>query len=302
MGQFCHEPTDPAAWVTQAGLAGAPELDLVRSFCKRAVAVGLPITRAQVLIDTLLPIHEGRVFRWQAADRVGEVVEYGRTTESDAVADKGHQSPFHSLEQTGEPRLRRKLGDDRSAEFPILSELQTQGHTDYLACAHRFAGDGVIGEMDYICSSWTSDAPAGFSDDQIETLCRLIPPLALAAKCASLTRIAATLVETYLGRDAGQRVLEGRISRGVADRIGAVLWFSDLRDFTRITDTTAPEQTIPLLKDYAETVISAIHEAGGEVLKLIDDGVLAIFTADAADYACRCALDAEARARERAKF
>jgi len=229
----------------------------------------------------------------------GEVVEYGRTTESDAVADKGHQSPFHSLEQTGEPRLRRKLGDDRSAEFPILSELQTQGHTDYLACAHRFAGDGVIGEMDYICSSWTSDAPAGFSDDQIETLCRLIPPLALAAKCASLTRIAATLVETYLGRDAGQRVLEGRISRGVADRIGAVLWFSDLRDFTRITDTTAPEQIIPLLNDYAEAVISAIHEAGGEVLKLIGDGILAIFTADIAGDACRRALDAEARARKR---
>jgi adenylate cyclase len=82
MGQFCHEPTDPAAWVTQAGLAGAPELDLVRGFCKRAVAMGLPIARAQVLIDTLLPILEGRVFRWQAADRVGEVVEYGRTTDT----------------------------------------------------------------------------------------------------------------------------------------------------------------------------------------------------------------------------
>ena len=153
--------------------------------------------------------------------------------------------------------------------------------------------------MDCIYSSWTSDAPDGFSEDQIETLCRLTAPLALAVKCASLTRIAATLVETYLGRDAGQRVLEGRIARGVADRIGAVIWFSDLRDFTRITDTTAPEQVIPLLNDYAEAVISAIHDAGGEVLKLIGDGILAIFTADAAGHACRCALDAETRARER---
>ena len=124
-------------------------------------------------------------------------------------------------------------------------------------------------------------------------------PLALAVKCASLTRIAATLVETYLGRDAGQRVLDGRIARGVADRIEAVIWFSDLRDFTRITDTTAPEQVIPLLNDYAEAVISAIHDAGGEVLKLIGDGILAIFVADNAGEACHCALDAQKRARER---
>jgi adenylate cyclase len=170
-----------------------------------------------------------------------------------------------------------------------------------LACAHRFAADGVIGEMDCVYASWTTDAPDGFSEGQIETLCRLTAPLALAVKCASLTRIAATLVETYLGRDAGRRVLEGRIARGVADRIGAVIWFSDLRDFTRITDTTAPEQVIPLLNDYAEAVISAIHDAGGEVLKLIGDGILAIFRADAAGEACRCALDAQKRARERVR-
>ena len=58
-------------------------------------------------------------------------------------------------------------------------------------------------------------------------------------------------METYLGRDAGRRVLSGRIVRGVADRIDAVIWFSDLRGFTRITDT-APEQVIPLLNDYAD--------------------------------------------------
>jgi len=68
---------------------------------------------------------------------------------------------------------------------------------------------------------------------------RLMPALALAIKCASLARIAGTLVEVYLGRDAGQRVLSGRIARGVADRIDAVLWFSDLRGFTRLTEALA---------------------------------------------------------------
>src|SRR4051812_29939416 len=133
MNQFCQEPSDPSAWVTQAGLAGAAELDLLRGFCERAVAMGLPIARAQVLVDTLHPIHEGRAFRWQADSRDGEFVEYGRTSENDRIADKWRQSPFHTLEQTGEPRLRRKLGANSLADFPILAELQAQGYTDYLA-------------------------------------------------------------------------------------------------------------------------------------------------------------------------
>jgi adenylate cyclase len=123
--------------------------------------------------------------------------------------------------------------------------------------------------------------------------------LALAVKCVSLGRIARTLVETYLGRDAGRRVLAGRIERGVADRIGAVIWFSDLQSFTRITDTARPEAIIPLLNDYADAVISAIDDHGGEVLKLIGDGVLAIFRADDPERGCHAALDAEMDARGR---
>src|SRR5205823_11318967 len=100
-----------------------------------------------------------------------------------------------------------------------------------------------------------------------EALSGLMPKLALAIKCASLARIAGTLVETYLGRDAGRRVLAGRIRRGVAETINAVLWFSDLRGFTRITDEAPPQQIIPFLNDYAEAVISSIYDNGGDVLK-----------------------------------
>lgn len=292
------EPLDPAAWATQAGLAGAAELDLLRGFCERAVASGLSIGRAQILVDTLHPVHEGRVFRWRA-DRAGEVVEYGRTTENGATAEKWQQSPFYRLVQTGEARLRRKLGHGGDREFPILADLRSEGQTEYLACAHRFAGDGVIGEMDCIYSSWTTEAPDGFSDAEMEALCGLLPALALAIKCASLARITRTLVETYLGRDPGQRVLKGIIARGVTERIPAVVWFSDLEGFTRITDTEAPEAIIPLLNDYAEAIISSIHDAGGDVLKLIGDGTLAIFKADDPGEACRCALEAEGLARQR---
>ena len=96
---------------------------------------------------------------------------------------------------------------------------------------------------------------------------------------------------------AGRRVLSGRILRGAAERINAVLWFSDLKGFTTIADSVAPEQIIPMLNDYAELIISAVHEGGGELLKLIGDGVLAIFEAADPAEACCSALRAEQRLR-----
>jgi adenylate cyclase len=246
-------------------------------------------------------VFEGRVFNWQR-DGLGDeqvVVEYGRTNVEGEGAANWHSSPFYHLLQTGGSVLRRRLARGEVADFPRIEAARAQGHTDYLALIHRFAAAGAIGEMDCVYSSWGSDAVAGFEDAHIEMLKRLVPQLALAVKCASLTRIAGTLVETYLGRDAGRRVLSGRIERGVAERIDAVLWFSDLRGFTGITDTAPPEAIIPLLNDYAEAVISAIHEAGGDVLKLIGDGTLAIFQADDPAQACRCALNAEELARAR---
>ena len=114
---------------------------------------------------------------------------------------------------------------------------------------------------------------------------------------AELGAMTDTLMETYLGRDAGRRVLSGKIVRGIAERIDAVVWFSDLRGFTRITDTT-PEQVIPLLNDYFDVIVSAIKKYGGDVLKLIGDGTLAIFTAGDRMQACDMALAAALAARQ----
>ena len=291
---------DLSGWVIDAGLIGTTENDLLRGFCERAVAGGLPISRATLVVDTLHPVHEGRVFRWsldQSVDR--EIVEYGRLADDVEANESWRRSPFYHLLETGGSMLRRSQPRGHAADFPILATLREQGQTDYVALIQRFTKAGAVGEMDCIYSSWTTEAPSGFTDLQAEALTRLVPSLALAIKCASLQRIAGTLVETYLGRDAGRRVLEGSIERGVADRVSAVLWWSDLRGFTHISDTVAPEQIVPLLNDYAEAVISAIHETGGDVLKLIGDGTLAVFDATDPVNACQCALDAEAIARTR---
>ena len=286
-----------AARVVEAGLSGRSETAMLGDFCDGAAAGGLPLARATVIVDTLHPIHEGRVFRWQRDTGETTLLEYGRTTGEGAAAESWRRSPYYHLLQSGETKLRRRLEGTTTDEFPIFAELRAAGITDYVALISRFAADGIIGEMDCIMSSWLSDAPGGFTGPDLAALHRLVPTLALAIKCASLGRIAGTLVETYLGRDAGRRVLSGRIARGVADRIGAVLWFSDLKGFTRITDTAPPGTIIPLLNDYAEAVVSAVHEHGGDVLKLIGDGTLAIFRAEPRAEACRAALAAAQAAR-----
>jgi adenylate cyclase len=297
-----------SAWLTQAGLAGTSEIEMVSGFCERCVAAGIPLGRAHLAIDTLHPVHEGRLFRWGYSSDESPVHEYGCTSVEgldvsgpvplDAQAtDVWRRSPFYSMRQTGASLIRRRLNADTKDDFSMLPGWLAAGMTDYVAITTRFAAEGVIGEMDAVYSSWGTKAPEGFNDDQIATLKHIVPYLALAIKSVSLARMTATLMETYLGRDAGQRVLSGRIVRGVSDRIEAVVWFSDLRGFTRITDT-APEQVIPLLNDYSDVIVSAIHEHGGDVLKLIGDGTLAIFTAEDRMHACTAALTAAIAARE----
>jgi adenylate cyclase len=205
------------------------------------------------------------------------------------------KSVFRML-QTGENLLRRRVTAESEAEFPVLRDYRAAGMTEYVAIIDRFAPQGIIGEMDCVYSSWVTASADGFADTHIAALTRVVPTLTLAVKASALARMTGTLMETYLGRDAGRRVLSGRIMRGVADRIDAVLWFSDLRGFTRITDS-APEQVIPLLNDYADVIVSAIHSEGGDVLKLIGDGILAIFAAADRARACATALTAATVAR-----
>src|SRR5436305_6001836 len=287
-------------WLTEAGLAGNSETEIVDGFCRRAVTAELPIARATVIIDTLHPVHEGRVVRWrrEGDERQAELIEYGPTIEGEA-AENWQRSPFFRLLEEGGSRLRRRLLAGEPAEFSAIAALQDQGMGGVMVLITRFAPSGVIGEMDCVYSAWATDRPQGFEDSQVEALSGLMPKLALAVKCVSLARIAGTLVETYLGRDAGRRVLAGRIRRGVAETINAVLWFSDLRGFTRITDEAPPQQIIPFLNDYAEAVISSIYDNGGDVLKLIGDGTLAIFAAASPSASYGSALAAQAALHER---
>ena len=287
-------------WLTHAALAGKSEAMLLDGFCQGASNAGLPIARAGIIIDTLHPIHEGRAFFWhrEAGQPHTELVEYGPTTDGEA-ADAWHRSVFFHLLASGGSLFRVRFHAGETTDFPRLVELHEQGMSDVVSTITRFPRSGSLGEMDSLYAYWATDGPLGFDDRHMEAITGLMPLLALAVKCVSLARITGTLAETYLGRDAGRRVLTGVIRRGHAERINAVLWYSDLRGFTRITDQTTPEQIIPLLNDYAEAVITAIHGNGGDVLKLIGDGTLAIFTAATTEQACHSAIAAHSALQER---
>jgi adenylate cyclase len=285
-----------ASWIVERGLSGGSEVELLEGFCRRCREAGIHLSNAMVIIDTLHPVYEGRAFKWRAKQsNESPVFEYGPSNEGDA-AEKWQQSPFNYLLQSGESELRRRAGRD-PVDFPMIEQLRADGHTDNLIMVHRFEREGSVGEMDAVYSHWGSDHDNGFEDDHVDALRKLVPTLALATKCISLVRVAGTIAEVYLGRDPGQRVLAGNISRGVADWLHAVLWFSDLREFTELSERVSPSEVIAFLNEYADVVISAIHDAGGDVLKLTGDGILAIFAAEDSARACEAALQAERKMR-----
>ncbi len=282
-------------WLADAGLSGIAETDLVRGFCERSRAAGLELSRGIVFIDTLHPVFEGRGFRWSDVEsNESDLFEYESTSEGEA-AENWRRSPFYTMLQTGQNEL--CIGSD-DEHFKMTTKLVGDGHKHFATFIHRFGDAGIIGEMDCVYSLWCMRRENGFNEDVLGAMRDLVPLLGLAVKSAAHARIARTIGHVYLGRDAAERVLSGRISRGVADRINAVLWFSDLRGSTAIGEGMDPAEIIPFLNDYAGAAIGAIHDEGGDVLKLIGDGVLAIFNEDDMGAARRAALRAENQFRK----
>jgi len=282
-------------WLVSQGLTGLPENDLIRGFCERCCAAGLDLSRSLVFIDTLHPIFEGRGFRWNDAEtNEADFFEYGPTGDND---DGWRRSIFYHMLEGGHDELLLDLADPAAHRFSRMQELIEKGHRHMLGFVHRFGETGALGQMDCLYSYWMTRRDGGFNDRELDALRDLVPVLGMVIKSAQQVDIVRTLGRVYLGRDASERVLHGKISRGVTEQINAVLWFSDLRGSTSITESIPPDEIIPFLNDYAQAAIDAVHESGGDVLKLIGDGVLAMFTSENLGHAKRAALRAEHRFR-----
>jgi adenylate cyclase len=251
--------------------------------CERLTACGLPLWRVNVFVATLHPDLMGRRLRWE----LGKPVDVNETPIAMRSSEMYLASPVLAVRQTGRSLRRRLLAPDCPLDFQVLEELKAEGATDYLIAPLPF----IDGEIHAI--SWTTQAPAGFSDAEIAVLEAVAVPLARVAEIWALRRVATNLLDTYVGRQAGARILAGQIRRGDSESIAAAIWLSDLRGFTDLADRMPGAALLQLLNRYFDCQVPAIQAAGGEVLKYMGDGLLAIFpVAGEAAGVCRAALGA----------
>lgn len=266
-------------WLLGEGRHIATLPELFDALCWLLVARGVPLARTTLHVGTLHPLYLGTGCRWRRDDEttVEFQVVHG-IRERRAFLD----SPLRPVLEGG-VTIRRRLESDATFEFPILAELKQEGMTEYLAMPLVFSGRRRH------TSTWATDRPGGFADSDVATLKALHDALAVVAENLVTRRVASTLLDTYLGRQAGARVLAGSIQRGDGETIRAVIFRADLRGYTRMSDSLPGERVIATLNDYFERVVEAVHAQGGDVLKFIGDGVLAIFAiADPADAARIC--------------
>lgn len=258
-------------WLIDGARETSRSQDVLSEFCARLVAEGAPLYRVNVVVRTLHPLVMGRSFLWRT-DKPVEVYE----APFEIVADQSFiASPIRRVHDTGEP-IRRRLADpDCPMDFPILADFLAEGVTDYLALPLVFTN----GEIHV--ATYSTRQAGGFSDGQIAALKALASPFARVAEVRALRRTAVSLLNAYVGRDAGEQILSGQIRRGDSEQIRAAIWLSDMRGFTKRADTMAPAELIETLNRFYDRLVPAIEAEGGEVLKFMGDGLLAIFRIDA---------------------
>ncbi|HUZ33966.1 MAG TPA: adenylate/guanylate cyclase domain-containing protein [Xanthobacteraceae bacterium] len=282
-------------WLAGGAVSGPNSEDVLAQLCERLVECGVPLWRAAVFVTTLHPDVMGRRFLWQA--------DSGVTTSNALFAiletDDYRQSPFATVYATRVP-LRRHLAESNCPlDFAVLKDLKAEGATDYAAFPLIFT-DGTIH-----VSTWSTQQPGGFTPKQFVDLEAVILPLARVAEIRALRRTAGNLIDTYVGHQTGERIMAGKIRRGYVEAIRAAIWLSDMRGFTALSERAPPQVVIDVLNRYFGCQVPPILEHGGEVMKFMGDGLLAIFPiandADA-DEVCRktlaCARDFRKRIAE----
>jgi adenylate cyclase len=256
-------------WLMDGAPSAALPSEMMAQCCERLVEAGLPLWRVGIFVRTLHPEIFGRNFIW----RQGEAAEVGTVDFEVQESPEFKRSPLMPVFTEGAEIRGNPSGPD-AERFPFLTDIRSEGATDYLALPLRFM-NGTIN-----ASTWTTRQPGGFTDAQVGVIRSFIPALARYVETVSLHRTATTLLDTYVGNSAGNRILGGQIRRGHTETIHAAIWLSDLRGFTALSDRLAPEIVVDILNRYFDCQVDAIREHGGEVLKFMGDGLLAVFPID----------------------
>jgi len=294
-------------WIVEQGLRGISLEELVDGFCRRVADAGFPARRFNMIIGTLHPRHGARSYIWRPSGLETEAFARRRSDEDSAAYMR---SPIYYLRRSGEPRIRRRLDTGEPLQFVLLEELRDAGMTEYAARIVRFGqvdmaslksgpeiADPRFDPLQGIFFSCATDVPGGFDDGQLDQVASILPCFALAVKSRSTFDVARTLLETYLGADAGRHVLTGEIDRHSVTRIRAVIWFCDLRGFSLVANRVEQEELVEILDAYLEAMARPVLDHHGQILKFMGDGFLATFDLAERDNqaVCRDALDAAAK-------
>jgi adenylate cyclase len=255
-----------ADWLNSGAHSITAAGPLMAEFCERLAAGGLPLWRVGIFVRTLHPDVLGRNFIWRPG---AEVVE-GTAAFDIEQSPEFRRSPLAIVFAQG-VEVRHRLDDPAAERFPFYDDMRAEGVTDYIALPLLFV-DGSIH-----AASWTTKQPGGFSDEQLAGLRAVIAPMARLVEIIGLRLTASVLLDTYVGNRAGERILAGQIRRGHTETMHAAIWLSDLRGFTPLSDRLPAETVVEVLNRYFDCQVGPIRQHGGEVLKFMGDGLLAVF-------------------------
>src|SRR5690349_7521991 len=263
--------------------------NIFAEMCIRLQRAGVPVKRATLHLLIYHPQWLGARIMWADGMREAEIarVDYDVRERSEYI-----NSPANEI-YDGATEVRENLERDPSLgrKHAVFDEMRAKGLTDYVAWPLYH----TLGKRHLV--TFATDRPGGFEDAHIAGLLNLLPVLALVSEIRVKNRLARTLLETYVGTHAGDLILAGDTRRGSGTTVRAAIMICDLRDFTRISDNWPRDDVIDLLNDYFDAISEPIARHGGEILKFMGDGLLAIFPLDQPS-ACANLLRAVAEARQ----
>jgi adenylate cyclase len=275
------------AWLEGPGRRLIETEAFVEALGEQLVEIGLPIDRITTGIPMLHPQIASSSVVWEP-ERLSHERQWQMTSLTRSMYER---SPLYVVYRGDGPVRARVTPEPQPNEFGIIADLREEGFSDYIALPAPFS-DGTIKAM-----TFATRQEGGFKDAEIAALQVLMPHFAYLLEIQTLRRTARVLLDTYVGRISGQRVLQGQIKRGQGEDVRAIIWFSDLRGFTELSDALPNEELIALLNDYFGALTRAVEEQQGEVLKFIGDAMLAIYPIATASSGRKAAQRSLASAR-----
>lgn len=284
-----HDPAPVRDWLLDQALLAAPVDALLEGCAERIEKIGIPLLRGHISATTLHPEFASVGYTWHRDPGLEETARYQHETQH---IRRWQVSPLLPIARGEAARVRHRLDESADVKtYPVLGEFRAMGGTDYVALGSVFGTGGVPPSevKSGMLTSWVTDRPGGFTEDDLSALERIQPALGSATRTALNMEIADTVMATYLGPDAGARVLDGEVRRGHMQVIGSAILFADLRGFTTLSDTLDRSELVPMLNAYLAAMADPVDAQGGQVLKFLGDGMLAIFALESAEAGDACA-------------